>query len=52
MLFELVASETDGTDGILSPERQAEVLCLTETCVRHNPDLTQNLYSVIRQDFL
>ena len=52
MLFELVAFETDGTDGILSPDRQAEILCLTETCVRHNPDMTQNLYSVIRQDFL
>lgn len=52
MLFELVAYETDGTDGILSTERQAEILCLTETCVRHNPDLTQNLYNVIRQDFL
>lgn len=52
MLFELVAAKTDGTGGVLSIDRQAEILALTETCVRHNPDMTKNLYNVIRQDFL
>lgn len=52
MLFELVAAKTDGTGGVLSDERQAEILALTETCVRHNPDMTKNLFNVIRQDFL
>lgn len=38
--------------GDVTPKRRVEILTDCEHAIRHNPSLTQNLYSVIRDEFL
>lgn len=49
MLFDLVEFVSKGS---ISKEREIEILYLTEHNIRHNPGLTKELYSIIREEFL
>lgn len=50
MLFDL--AETFHNKRPLTIEEETKILMYTEHGVRHNPNLTENLFSIIRQDFL
>ena len=50
MLFDL--AETKKKKRPLTKEEQTEILMYTEHGVRHNPALTDNLFAIIRQEFL
>ncbi|MCR5097903.1 MAG: flagellin lysine-N-methylase [Lachnospiraceae bacterium] len=51
MIFDLLDYEDHG-ETPPSIERQSFVMALCEHAIRHNPDLTDNLLRVIRQEFL
>ncbi len=50
MIFDLVDYLEKGKDRL--PERLAEVLCVCEQGVQHNPTLKHNLMEVVRKEFL
>lgn len=50
MLFDLLEYEKTGREA--TQDRSAEILMILERGVRHNPDLTDNLLNIIRQEFL
>ncbi|MBP5164728.1 MAG: hypothetical protein ILP08_04815, partial [Lachnospiraceae bacterium] len=55
MIFDLTRY-TEGIrkdkDYVMTRETETETLYLMESCVRHNPYLTQNLLNVMRQETL
>ena len=50
MIFDL--AETVNKKRPLTKEEEARILMYTEHGVRHNPTLTENLFTIIRQEFL
>ena len=50
MMFDLMDHLATGR--VADKDRQAEILLMTEKALRHNQSLTDNLLTVIRQEFL